>query len=102
MIVAGIAFAIERWYKTDIREKLRQLKKEILWNDVITPFNLSYYTNCIVFYMLVDLRDTEEGKEASFMCYVLSFIIFAQPVVCFLIMRKYSMRELIFLENNKF
>ena len=52
--------------------------------------------------MLVDLRDTEEGKEASFMCYVLSFIIFAQPVVCFLIMRKYSMRELIFLENNKF
>ena len=58
-IAAGVAFATERWYKTEIRQKLRDLKKKMLWNDFITPFNLSYYTNCIVFYMLVDFSGTE-------------------------------------------
>ena len=86
ILVTGVAFTIERWYKTEIRQKLRDLKKKMLWNDFITPFNLSYYTNCMVFYMLVDLSGTEYGKEASFVSVVLAIIIFAQPIASWIIL----------------
>ena len=99
MMSTGIAFAVKRWYKIDIMKKLLDLKKKMLWNDVITPFNLSYFTNCIVFLMLVELRGT---KSASFVSVVLAMIIFVQPVVCFVILRKYSTRDLILVQNRKF
>lgn len=99
MMATGIAFAVQRWYKIDIKKKLQDLKKKVLWNDVITPLNLSYFTNCIVFLMLVELRGT---NSTSFISIVLAMIIFVQPVFCFAILRKYSTRDLIFVQNRKY
>ena len=76
LLVSGIAFILDKWYKTEVTEKLRKLKKKIFWNDIISPFNLSYYTNCTVFYMLVDLKGTKEGEEASVISYLLAIVVF--------------------------
>jgi hypothetical protein len=97
-----IIYLLRKYFKDYIDTKLKELKKKMIWNSFLAPWNLSFYSNCITLSVFIQLKGPNSNELGHGFSLLMAASIFVYPIVCLSILLKYTARELLFLHNKKF